>query len=164
MVKGSVLTFFRFIFVLLLILIQSCHSVKTTSKTGSPSPLPGASYQHIGLSSGAPYHSPSKYAQALRKNESRHAHLYQAYTDKIGTTSNPNHQAIYDSYAEKSFLSSRKSAEKAEKMEKVAKKLQIDSNFSVKDQPRTRLQAKKLQQNQQAAPTHTDDGDSGATP
>ncbi|PWN35495.1 uncharacterized protein FA14DRAFT_154909 [Meira miltonrushii] len=163
MVDRTFVGFLRFSFIFLLIFMQSGHCVKTSPKTEASLPPSSHNHQQPGVSP-RPYHSPAKYAQALRKNESRHAMLYQHYADKIGTTNNPHHQAIYDSLAEKSFLSSRKSAEKAEKMEKVAKELQIDSNFSVKNQPRTRLQAKKLQQSQQAATMHADNGTSGAMP
>lgn len=155
------LVFLRLGFVLLLLLIQSNQCVKTPPKSDSASSSSSDGHQQLEISTRIPYHSPAKFAKGLRKNESFHARLYQAYTDKIGTTNNPYHQAVYDSMAERSFLNSRKSAAKAEKMEKVAKTLKIDGKFSVNDRPRTRLQAKKLQQ---AASSHLTNGDTVATP
>jgi hypothetical protein len=149
--------FLYFSFIVSIVLIQFGNCVKSESKSRSSSSSSPASnnHQEVGASSSKyPYHSPTKFAKGLRRNEKHHTKLYVMYSDKIGSTNNPYHQVIYNSHAKDSFLRSRKSAEKAERMEKVAKRLRIDSKFSVKDQPRTRLQAKKLQESQHAAGQH----------
>lgn len=99
-------------------------------------------------------------AAGFRKSEIHHARQWQKFSDKIGTTTNVHHQAVYDSRAEKSFLKSRKSARKAEKMEKVAKALTIDGKFPIRNQPRLRSQAKvkRLQKTSHTSSTQHSNG------
>lgn len=157
--------YFTFIFSIVLIQFGNCVKSEPNSRSSSSSSPVSNNHQEVGASSSKyPYHSPTKFAKGLRRNEKHHTKLYVMYSDKIGSTNNPYYQLIYNSHAKDSLLRSRKSAEKAEKMEKVAKRLRIDSKFSVKDQPRTRLQAKKSQESQHAATSsHSADTNSDAT-